>query len=1033
MRYFNLIALLLFAALLAAESALADTKITDLPAGTGAGTISTDVFPYVDTANNKTKKMTVWDIVNLPPFSSAWTVGHNLPGYASTTGTITSADTLLSAIEKLDGNVQSISAAAISIGAFDGQVAAANGMTLVGNILYAQSADATHPGMLNIGSQTIAGTKTFSSTISGSVNGNAATATALASSPAQCSSGNYSTGIATSGAANCSQVAYSQLSGTPTIYYQTVQSNAVAQTQRANLNFSTQFTSTDSLANNRTTIDLASTITSSTSGNAATASAWDHTPTACSANQYATSQSTTGALTCSQVAYSQVTGTPTLHYQTVQSGAVSQTQRSNLNFTSEFSLADSAGSDRSSVSIASGGVTNAMLASSSTTVSGASCALGGSCTVPYSGLSGAPTIYYQTVQANGTNQTQRGHLNFSSLFSLTDSAGSDNSTVDVAANGVTNAKLATMGSYTVKGNDTNAAATPTDLAASSLNDIVARADLQLANALTVEQTTDSSTGNVAALSTANTTSIRLTGAAPVIQGIGNGSLGRLITLHNATGVSVTVSNQNASATAANRILTGTGADLTIAADASLLLLYDNTTTRWRVVGGSGSAAGTVTTTGSPASGQVAVFSGSSSVTSNVNGSLGSTNALTVTMTNDGTTGTSVNKLAKLNGSGQAVKMATTDTNGAVGIVVSGAGTTSTAEVAVYGTATCTFDNAATYGDYVGISGGTAGDCTDLGADQSGAAGQIIGIARESGAAGPRTVYLIPGNRAGAPTVSRYITQSAHGFSVGNWLYYTGSAYALAKADADSTSEVLGIVSAVPDTSHFVLVTSGYVSTITGATAGTNYLSDSSAGAMTTTEPTQVGHIDKPVFFADSATSGYILNQRGVTIAQQAAMTNALWRGHYATSGTIYWANSSGGVYGDFSPTATPPSIVEDYNYGFGTVTIPASSLPGMAFTAAYTGTIEFCVSASGDSGGAEATDVKMVSGSTYIGNLNTSYMGAGVSLSWSGCGYLDVVKNTAYTMKLQGEEHSGTTFYIGNTSTADASLNISAKYVRMTQ
>ena len=59
-----------------------------------------------------------------------------------------------------------------------------------------------------------AGNATFAR-ITGPLTGNASTATALASTPSQCSSGQYSTGITASGNANCSQVGYSQLSGTP--------------------------------------------------------------------------------------------------------------------------------------------------------------------------------------------------------------------------------------------------------------------------------------------------------------------------------------------------------------------------------------------------------------------------------------------------------------------------------------------------------------------------------------------------------------------------------------------------------------------------------------------------------------------------------------------------------------------------------------------------------------------------------------------------------------------------------------------------
>jgi|GEM_PF-635851 len=49
---------------------------------------------------------------------------------------------------------------------------------------------------------------------SGSTSGNAATATGLAATPTQCGSNNWATGIAASGAANCSQPGYSNLSGT---------------------------------------------------------------------------------------------------------------------------------------------------------------------------------------------------------------------------------------------------------------------------------------------------------------------------------------------------------------------------------------------------------------------------------------------------------------------------------------------------------------------------------------------------------------------------------------------------------------------------------------------------------------------------------------------------------------------------------------------------------------------------------------------------------------------------------------------------
>ncbi len=53
------------------------------------------------------------------------------------------------------------SGAATSIGALDSQAANANGLALVANVLSTQSADATHPGMINTAAQSLPGAKTF--------------------------------------------------------------------------------------------------------------------------------------------------------------------------------------------------------------------------------------------------------------------------------------------------------------------------------------------------------------------------------------------------------------------------------------------------------------------------------------------------------------------------------------------------------------------------------------------------------------------------------------------------------------------------------------------------------------------------------------------------------------------------------------------------------------------------------------------------------------------------------------------------------
>jgi len=67
------------------------------------------------------------------------------------------------ALSSTDWNTFNGKQSTISIGALDAQAANSNGLALVSNVLSAQSADATHPGLINTTAQTIAGVKTFSS------------------------------------------------------------------------------------------------------------------------------------------------------------------------------------------------------------------------------------------------------------------------------------------------------------------------------------------------------------------------------------------------------------------------------------------------------------------------------------------------------------------------------------------------------------------------------------------------------------------------------------------------------------------------------------------------------------------------------------------------------------------------------------------------------------------------------------------------------------------------------------------------------
>lgn len=102
---------------------------------------------------------------------------------------------------------------------------------------------------------------------------------------------------------------------------------------------------------------------------------------------------------------------------------------------------------------------------------------------------------------------------------------------------------------------------------------------------------DNSTGS-ATLSTPTTGIIRLTsGSLTSIAGIPALASGRFLIIQNKTGNSIFVNNEETTATAANRIQTGTNGNVSMTNNASFLFVYDATTSRWQLVGGTGSGSG----------------------------------------------------------------------------------------------------------------------------------------------------------------------------------------------------------------------------------------------------------------------------------------------------------------------------------------------------------------------------------------------------------------------------------------------------------
>lgn len=115
-----------------------------------------------------------------------------------------------------------------------------------------------------------------------------------------------------------------------------------------------------------------------------------------------------------------------------------------------------------------------------------------------------------------------------------------------------------------------------------------------------------------------------------------------------------------------------------------------------------------------------------------------------------------------------------------------------------------------------------------------------------------------------------VNQTSHGYVVGDWLRHNGTSYVKAQADSATNARVAGVVTEVVGVDDFVLQAGGYIETLSGLTAGSQYwLSASSAGAMTTTEPTAEDQISKPVLLSDSTTSGWVQIGRSAYVKQSA--------------------------------------------------------------------------------------------------------------------------------------------------------------------
>lgn len=185
----------------------------------------------------------------------------------------------------------------------------------------------------------------------------------------------------------------------------------------------------------------------------------------------------------------------------------------------------------------------------------------------------------------------------------------------------------------------------------------------------------------------------------------------------------------------------------------------------------------------------------------------------------------------------------------------------------------------------------------LGRGSAGGSGDVEEITIGSGLSMSGTTLSVTGGGSGEATVFT-VAQTAHGLSVGDVVRSNGTAGQFTKAQADSAAnaEVIGIVTVVTDANNFTVTTEGYITTgVPTATAGTVFfLSPSSAGALTSTEPSTVGQISIPLLTViTSAAKAFFTVRRGLVIATAGTGTvtsvatgTGLTGGPITSSGTI---------------------------------------------------------------------------------------------------------------------------------------------------
>jgi hypothetical protein len=139
-----------------------------------------------------------------------------------------------------------------------------------------------------------------------------------------------------------------------------------------------------------------------------------------------------------------------------------------------------------------------------------------------------------------------------------------------------------------------------------------------------------------------------------------------------------------------------------------------------------------------------------------------------------------------------------------------------------------------------------------------------------------------------------VHQVGHGLSVGNAIKSSGAnTYAKAQADSAANAEVVGYVTVVTGNDDFTYVTHGVIETGVPAQAANTvmFLSPTTAGGLTTTEPATDGQVSKPLLIVlENGAKALFQNFRGLLISSGGGGTPA----STPVGSVLYLYNNCGG-------------------------------------------------------------------------------------------------------------------------------------------